>query len=377
MNRPVGIVVLVVLTGILGLLVLPGATASGAVGQSMSDANTVDSSDFDTTTFEITVHENGSATWTFRYEQRLDDDAESDARATFETFAETFEAEETDMYEQFTDQTRAMVEGNDQTDREMEATAFNRSATVDGQLNPTGVVEMSFRWDGFAETTDEQVVVGDVFEGMYITEDQAIRIQPDDTLEFQHAEPDPEHVGTSLEDATAVQWNGEQEFLDGQPRVIFEHPTQGLGTESTLSEQPSPTSVLPLGFVVLVFAAGIAIWYRHRTSQSTDSSSTTEPSLDADSEPKPAEDSAEPSASIAEDELLTDEDRVINLISKNGGRMKQVNIVEETGWSKSKVSMLLSDMEADGTISKLRVGRENIISLEGFEPEATKSPFDE
>jgi uncharacterized membrane protein len=57
--------------------------------------------------------------------------------------------------------------------------------------------------------------------------------------------------------------------------------------------------------------------------------------------------------------------------------MKQVNIVEHTDWSKSKVSMLLSDMEETGTISKLRVGRENIISLAGHEPDATKSPFDE
>jgi len=32
--------------------------------------------------------------------------------------------------------------------------------------------------------------------------------------------------------------------------------------------------------------------------------------------------------------------------------MKQVNIVEETEWSKSKVSMLLSEMEDDGDISK-------------------------
>jgi uncharacterized membrane protein len=58
--------------------------------------------------------------------------------------------------------------------------------------------------------------------------------------------------------------------------------------------------------------------------------------------------------------------------------MKQVNIVEETGWSKSKVSMLLSDMEEEeGIISKLRVGRENVISLRGHEPDAAKSPFDD
>jgi len=57
--------------------------------------------------------------------------------------------------------------------------------------------------------------------------------------------------------------------------------------------------------------------------------------------------------------------------------MKQVDIVETTDWSKSKVSMLLSDMEEDGDISKLRVGRENIISLAGEEPDAAGSPFDE
>jgi hypothetical protein len=39
--------------------------------------------------------------------------------------------------------------------------------------------------------------------------------------------------------------------------------------------------------------------------------------------------------------------------------------------------MLLSDMEDDGEISKLRVGRENIISKRGMEPEAAGSPFDD
>jgi len=74
---------------------------------------------------------------------------------------------------------------------------------------------------------------------------------------------------------------------------------------------------------------------------------------------------------------LDDEDRVIKLLEDNGGRMKQVDIVETTEWSKSKVSMLLSDMEEAGDISKLRVGRENIISLAGEEPDAAGSPFDE
>jgi hypothetical protein len=80
---------------------------------------------------------------------------------------------------------------------------------------------------------------------------------------------------------------------------------------------------------------------------------------------------------VSDEELLEDDERVMRLLDENGGRMKQVNIVEETGWSKSKVSMLLSDMEEDEAISKLRVGRENIISKKGMEPDAAGSPFDD
>lgn len=80
---------------------------------------------------------------------------------------------------------------------------------------------------------------------------------------------------------------------------------------------------------------------------------------------------------IPEEERIPDDDRVRTLLEDNDGRMKQVTIVDETDWSKSKVSMLLSKMEDEGNISKLRVGRENIISLAGHEPDAAGSPFDD
>ena len=43
--------------------------------------------------------------------------------------------------------------------------------------------------------------------------------------------------------------------------------------------------------------------------------------------------------------------------------MKQAKIVKETGWSNAKVSQLLSSMENDDRVDKLRIGRENLISL--------------
>jgi len=133
--------------------------------------------------------------------------------------------------------------------------------------------------------------------------------------------------------------------------------------------------------------AGVAVWRGgvselfvggtrssgSRSEQATGTDSETTPAeAETTTEPQPQsepEQQAEPE--------LTDRELVLGILDDNDGQMKQARIVDETDWSKSKVSMVLSEMEEGGDISKLRVGRENIISLEGSEPEAAGSPFDD
>lgn len=62
-------------------------------------------------------------------------------------------------------------------------------------------------------------------------------------------------------------------------------------------------------------------------------------------------------------ELLSDEGEVVKLLVANHGSIRQHQIADETGWSKSKVSRICSQMDADGTITKQSVGRENVITL--------------
>ena len=340
------------------------------------------SSQVDNTTFEIVVHENGSATWTFRYVQRFaNEDNATAARENFEAFAETFEANETDLYEGFINQTRSLTAiGTEETGREMRATNFRRSAYVEERFTATGVageqstrrgvVEMSFTWTGFAAVHKDRIVVGDVFENLPLGASQEIVIEAGGDLTFRSIEPDDgQYAGSSLEEAESVRWSGQREFIDGRPRVVFDRPG---GTDR---------SWYLVGALFGIGAAVAAVlWYQRYGPGSDDSADSVADSDESAPPPVTANEGTDPddeSESLSDEELMTDEDRVVKLIRENGGRMKQVNIVEETGWSKSKVSMLLSDMEDDGTISKLRVGRENIISLEGFEPEATKSPFEE
>ncbi|MFC3958300.1 helix-turn-helix transcriptional regulator [Halovivax cerinus] len=73
------------------------------------------------------------------------------------------------------------------------------------------------------------------------------------------------------------------------------------------------------------------------------------------------------------DTPVTDRERVLSMLSENGGRIKQAEIVDSVDWSKAKVSRLLAELEADGEITKLRLGRENLICKPGSEPAASRS----
>jgi uncharacterized membrane protein len=163
--------------------------------------------------------------------------------------------------------------------------------------------------------------------------------------------------------------------------VVLLAPASGRSLAAVAVEPlflDSPQFMISLLLAVLVVAGvgAIVLYTGLFSEQKTDAGPTADEPASVDGPPV-STDSPTQTQQRPEREQLSDEDRVIRLLEENGGRMKQVNIVENTEWSKSKVSMLLSDMEEEGKISKLRVGRENIISLAGEEPDAAGSPFEE
>jgi hypothetical protein len=65
------------------------------------------------------------------------------------------------------------------------------------------------------------------------------------------------------------------------------------------------------------------------------------------------------------------EDEVFQVIKEHGGQMRQADLVDETEWSKATVSRLLSTLEDDGRVEKIRVGRGNVVRLtEGADEDA-------
>jgi hypothetical protein len=82
----------------------------------------------------------------------------------------------------------------------------------------------------------------------------------------------------------------------------------------------------------------------------------------------PDHDRDEPTDPVA---ALTDEERVQRIVDDHGGRVRQSAVVEETGWSKSKVSRVLSRMADEGRVEKITLGRENLIANPGERPDGT------
>ena len=74
---------------------------------------------------------------------------------------------------------------------------------------------------------------------------------------------------------------------------------------------------------------------------------------------------------------LPDEDKVLRLLVKRGGRVDESTILEETGWSEPHLDQVIDGMETDDQISAISVGRKRVICRRGFEPKGYRSHLNE
>ncbi len=59
-----------------------------------------------------------------------------------------------------------------------------------------------------------------------------------------------------------------------------------------------------------------------------------------------------------------DEEKVLDILKRNNGRMKQKEIVRETGWSEAKVSLVLKSLVKKGKVRRKKIGREKIVMIQ-------------
>ncbi|KAB1188528.1 MULTISPECIES: MarR family transcriptional regulator [Haloferax] len=366
------VVALVVVLSLIGGVVF----TDGARAQTQPDV--------DTTVLRIELHENSTATWELQIWTRLRTPTDE---TEYRSFQQRFENDTGAYLDPFSERINGTVgAASEATGRQMTATGFEASTSLQSLPRQWGVVTYRFHWTNFAADTDGQLVVGDVFEsGLFIAENDSLEVVAPAGYHVVSATPSPVE-----RDDGVLTWDGPESFADGEPRVVFEPkpPEEASNmTTSTQSNGDGDGSLAgPLGAVFLVGLVAAGVWWRRSNSDSNDSAhSNDDAQLDNDTDANRSgatdtggvqttvtpDDSSRPrdeahrgaETTLGTSSIVTDEDRVRTLLQASGGRVRQKDVVTELDWSKSKVSRVLSRMEDDGTIEKLRLGRENVIDL--------------
>lgn len=304
----------------------------------------------DNTITRIEVESDGSATWTLRFRTRLatDEDVED-----YRRFQDSFRDDTGHYLDPFRDRMTGVVANAEATtDRRMQATGFEASTSIQEVPRRWGVVVYRFEWEGFAATDEGRVVVGDVFAGgFFIDEGDVLEIASPDGYTITDADPTPDETTDDV-----VEWSGREDFADNHPRVVAEGTPAASPQGGT--QRTELLSLVAIAAVFVLIAGGVYA-RRQRTDDDADAGETPGEASTATGITEADDSEAQNDAS----ELVTDETQVRELLAERGGRMKQSEIVDALGWSKSKTSRVLSGMAEDGNIEKLRIGRENIIDL--------------
>ena len=302
-----------------------------------------------TTTFEVALQPDRSADWTVTVTYDLQTD---DQQAAFDELATAYQdgtatvGPTASLYENLAAQADAA------TGREMEIEDQSYDAVRRGT---TGRLELSFTWTAFLAAEEERLVFNDVLStpsGTWLStlgENQVLRITtPRGYAITSASEPFADNT---------VEIEGPRRFdSDDHIRIIFEESVFGAGALRFVGVAVILAAMI-IGVALLLNRSDRAVRERVLPGNGDDAAAptaTTEEPVDTD---PPEEDLS----------LLADDERVERLLERNGGRMRQAAIVEETNWSDAKVSQLLSSMADADRVSKLRIGRENLITLPGVD----------
>ncbi|MFY4815771.1 helix-turn-helix transcriptional regulator, partial [Haloarcula sp. AONF1] len=335
-----------------------------------------------TTRIRLALNSDRSADWTVVVRYSLADENETRVfRDAGDRFLDGEVGPSAELFEGF------RREANRNVDRSMAIEDVEREVVVHedpGEFDvatedavAVGELRLRFTWTSFLAQDGESLVLGDALTTPG-NETWLRSLEAGQTLEVATPEGytvtgTPSSAVTQLSDGDVI-IEGPQTFEGGEPVVIVYGPA-GAG---------APWTMLMAAIVLAAaLVAGSVVGYRRINDGERDPNESAAnggeraasggggpgPVGVGDAGPGTGGDAGADATDEADDgdgedlSLLSDEERVERLLDANGGRMRQADIVAETGWSDAKVSQLLSAMADEGRVEKLRLGRENLISL--------------
>ncbi|MGA9401001.1 helix-turn-helix transcriptional regulator [Haladaptatus sp.] len=325
----------------------------------MQDRSSVNVTAVNGTTIRIKPHSNGDAEWNVSMQFALHNDNET---AAFKRMGRDFENHNlNDGDVGFSTETFRAIAKREQeaTGRQMQIRNSERDYFVS---NDTGTLVLTFIWTNFTRVNGDKIYLHDAF--MFDDGDSTWlgSLSPKQNLVLEN--PDGYRIYyTSIRQDNDIKRNNETIFVRGSSEGSNSLPPDVTYTKNQTSPQSSNSFPYEYaaGFLALVGLTGAGVYTFFQRDDDDD-----EPAVDSNPVDQPVPPEPDPDDDPEPDlDLLSDEERVEHLLKQNGGRMKQATIVKETNWSNAKVSQLLSAMNEGGRVDKLRIGRENLITLPG------------
>ena len=373
---------------LIAFLATPAAAAAtGSVAQTTSPENVSALAGGElsapSTTMNVYLQPDRSANWEVSVEYEL---TTASQRAAFDTFEDEYETgsaavgPDAELYRNIA--TRV----SEQTGRDMAISNVDYTASRQGEV---GQLTLSFTWTEFLRSVTDGETQRFVFNDVLRTADGEswlTTLRANQTLRIHT--PSGYAITTANRGVSrnTVEINGPQTFdAEEHIRVVYEESVFGAGAVRFLGVAVIIASLIIGGAVLLSRTDRVHVrdTVLPSSSDGDDEPTTTEgPEPDGqqhgvdeqaassgDQSPEPTEEPAAATQEPAIDPtLVADDERIERLLERNGGRMRQADIVDETNWSDAKVSQLLSSMADEDQITKLRIGRENLITLPDVDP---------
>jgi uncharacterized membrane protein len=245
--------------------------------------------------------------------------------------------------------------------------AIDRSSPYDATADSNityGVIRYDFNWTGFAMARGDSLDIGDAFiDGFILNRDDTIDFILPHGYTITSVSPAYDDIKQTYQ--PQVLWAGRsQNNTDGGVRLF----SSGEPAITMRMVAPPPFSLdwwmfLPVALLsaIIGFGAACVVLGRQKKRSMPPGVLEVPGSIIA-----PDAGTVEPEAikpDLKEGRYMSDEARVIMYLEEAGGQMFQSDLVKKTDFSKSKLSMVLSELKEKGTIIKIKKGKENLIRL--------------
>lgn len=197
--------------------------------------------------------------------------------------------------------------------------------------------EYSFLWQNFSIIQGNQIIVGDVFKVhnffSQLYGDAEVQISYPQNFNVNSVIPTPYQQDNS---AKTLEWARTQDLVASETRIILaNNPINSNDNQNNLQQYAIVGSIILV--VIIGLFGGFFEFKRRKRNGET--------------------------ATLTEIAIETEEDRILKIIKTAGGNLRQSDIVEQCRFSKAKTSQLLTILEQKGKITRLKRGRDKIVSL--------------